>query len=119
MSELQYRLKHFGGLWHWEVLTACGVLLGHGATLAREGAAAEALVYAIHPARAVEIDTIELARSADQVNFAHRALVEAQRRQQVANQRVSELIWLRSRSQTLASASQAAVAETRKLLAIV
>jgi hypothetical protein len=66
MSDLQYRLRHHGGLWRWEVLTSRGgVLLDRGATFTRAAATSEAMIYTTHPARAVEIDTIELARSAE------------------------------------------------------
>jgi hypothetical protein len=115
MPDLEYRLRHEGGLWHWEVLTERGLLLGHGATFTRAGAAGEAMAYGSHPARLAEIDAAETARRRE---IAHHALAEAERRWQVANQRVSELAWLHDRSRALLSTARMAVAEARSLLAI-
>jgi hypothetical protein len=46
MSDLQYYIGHYGGLWHWEVRAERGEQLGHGATLPRAAATAEAMIYA-------------------------------------------------------------------------
>jgi len=116
MPDLQYRLWHFGGLWHWEVLAERGLRLGHGATLTRVGATAEAMAYGMHPARTVEIETIELARSAERLEIAHRACDEAEQTWQVASRQVSNLVWLRDRGETLISGARVAVAEARQLL---
>jgi len=118
MPDLQYFVRHYGGLWHWEVRTERGDQLGHGATLTRAAATAEAMIYAMHPARAVEIDTIELGRSAERAETAHRATADAKRRRQVASLRVNKLTRLLSRGETRMAASCEAVAEARRLLTI-
>jgi len=113
MPDLEYRVRHEGGLWHWEVWTERGQLLGHGATLNSATAAGEAMAYGIHPARVADADRLEIARRRD---IAHRALEEAERRWQVANQRVGKLTSLHDRSQALFLTSLTAVAEARNLL---
>jgi len=113
MPDLQYRLRQYGGLWHWEVL---GGLLGHGATRTREASTAEAMIYAAHLARHVEIDTMELARSAARAEIAHLTFAEAERKQQVARQRVDKLTLLHDRTVILLAASRLAAAEADTLL---
>ena len=118
MPDLQYFVRHYGGLWHWEVRTERGDQLGHGATLTRAAATAEAMIYATHPARVVEIDTVELARSAERAETSHRASADAKQRRRVANLWVNKLTWLHDRGGTLMSVSCEAIAESRRLLAI-
>jgi len=116
MPDLHYYVWQHGGLWHWEVRTDLDDQIGHGATFTRAAATAEAMIYATHPARVVEVDTIELGRSAERAETAHRASADAKRRRQVASLRVNKLTRLLSRSETLMSASCEAVAEARRLL---
>ena len=80
MADLSYLLRYDGGLWHWDVLTLRGRQLGHGATLTRAAAAAEAMGYATQPAREAEIETIEVAESAE---ISRRACSEAKQCRQV------------------------------------
>src|SRR5215470_15852803 len=103
MPDLQYYIRHDAGLWHWDVRTEYGEHLGHGATLTRATATAEAMFYAAHPARSVEVDAIELAKSAERLEIAYCAYAAAEQSSQVAEQQLIELAWLRNRNQALTS----------------
>jgi hypothetical protein len=58
----------------------------------------------------------ELARSAEMVEFAQHAFADAERRRQIAVERVGELTRLHHRSQALWLASHMAIADARDLL---
>jgi hypothetical protein len=54
--QLCYRIRQDGSLWHWEVLTAKGIVLRHGASSSQARSRAEAIVYAVQIATAVTLN---------------------------------------------------------------
>jgi hypothetical protein len=116
MITLQYRVWLDGNLWHWEVLTEQGVRLSHGATNAKARATADAMSAGMHPENHVEIDTIELSRSAKRAEIALRALADAEAERLRLERLRPHLEGLHIRSVNMAQQSRTAVSSSWRLL---